>query len=250
MEIKYSFIGSFLFFLLKITYFVQWTFSKLFWFLTIEPVLQLSKIIGIKNSDGRDGNESKVSSITLDFLKPTHKITWEYLRFMSEMNMKIAGTPSRFNYFEKLLKWNNEIPLIGFTENKTKYTFKLFGKYSDDGKTRGFDFAWLSTFNKMGYFQIAEKKLSGELKKRVVLVCVWINGEYIGKAFEIKGFTSPEDLTNKLIPGEIYCPPTIVIFLFEVIISVGFILSLAQLAKGGWTIIKSICDIVYKTHGK
>ena len=236
VEIQSGFVGSFFYFGLKVSSLIQGAFAKLFWWIFLNPGLWLAKFLNAEKSIPQDQRRSSSPTfVVLDTLKTSHSLLWWYLRRVFQANTLISGVENRYSLFESLIGWNPKVPLIGFIEDKTTFTIELLFKFSEDGRSRGCDFTWLTTHNIHGTFQVLSKSIIEKNKsEEVVVKCIWTSGKDIGKIFEIRRHPALSENSDTVTPSSFYYPPKLLVFALEGLVSASAVLAFIELTKDGW----------------
>jgi hypothetical protein len=224
VEIKIGFIDSVLFLVMNFSRFLQEILTYILFGIFVKPVFLFSKILDF------DG-----SKITLDCLKVGPRIVWIYLKFVFKILAKVNGFVRKRFMYERLVAWNSKIPLLGYLQGDISYQVDILLDHSLNGRGRVFESSCFSVNKPNGQFIILYKEFDTESKdKQIYITCVWVSGNDAGKVFTIKKFPDLSGDREVPYPSAIYYPPSFVIVLFEVIISLGAILTVIQVAKSFW----------------
>lgn len=209
---------------------MQNTISKVFWWLFIKPPLGIAKCVNVdKNSSDSEQSETNANFTTLDLYKLSHKILWGYLQFGFKINSVLGGTVSRFDYYKKLINWNQSIPILGYVDDKTTFAIQLLME-PIEGRRKA-DITFLSVTKYVGTFRIVSKELvSGENQGEITVTGVWTSGSSIGKSFNLSRHFI-DNRKQSVCPSSMYFPPKIIICTFELIMSASAILVVIQLFK-------------------
>ena len=236
VKVETTILGNIVFVFFRVAYTFQKYLSKLFFALFIWPALLLSKLFNTEKNlpdEEKRAAEDK-SFVVLDTLFWHNDILVKYLNLAFKVNSFISGVKHRFSLFELVLNWNQQIPLIGFEEDKTTFTIETLHGKEEHGR-RACNFIWLTTHNISGKFKIVSKVIS-EDKDEIKIKAIWLTGEDRGKAFDIGRSFPYKDSLKGLYdkPSSIYYPPKMIVFIIELFLSASAVLALFELTKNGW----------------
>lgn len=250
MELQRGIVSSFINFFLTIGRLFQEGLSKTIWWIAVTPGLWLASFSSAKGVFKDETRENKAFAC-LDLLKPSHNALWKYLTIVFGLQSIAGGIVKRENYYKDLLTWNSQIPIHGYSEDRTTFTIEILGQPTDDDNSRrSWDVTWLTIHKFRGTFQIVSRKpITKHGRKEVGLECVWTSGKDEGKLFLIeRTITSLQTPPDE--PSAIYSPPILVVLGAEVFLSAGAILAFIQLTKDGWPFLQDLLNSLERWIGQ
>lgn len=214
---------------IKASRFCQSKISGFFYFIFIIPTLKFTKFVTdfqIPEEKKEKQKELLVNTIVIDTLIPYHGHLLRYLETLFKINSMLSGLASNRDAYSRLVVYKQEMPIMGFKSIKTAWCFQLLFKEVPGG--RQIDLSYIENHKYHGDFKIISRDVD-ELKKKVLIKCLWLTGEDTGSVFTINKLFPFTDKGYDKTVSAIYCFPNIFIVLFEIICLAGAVYGFLQL---------------------
>jgi hypothetical protein len=201
---------------IKPTKIIQDFLSWIIYYVLITPLLFLMKLMNKIKKRKYRGNYKYI-----DLNCRWHRMTYYILKKIFSLNKTVTGQYSIFDKYcyERLLKWDKDVPLYAYESTKTLDTWEVLGKTLEDG-SRGWDAIWLNKSHRKGTLKI----ISNDIVDNgfVEVQAVYMSGASVGKQITL----SPHKIRklsdfNRIDEDSfilIYLPPNHVFLLIMVIV--------------------------------
>ena len=226
-ELHLSLTSKFLFLLLRFTRLVQDLFSSIYLYSIVKILLTICK--------WRCSEAQKETKQII--FKPEdsveHKILWWIYQKLLSINNILNGLHSKYYVYDKILRWNPKVPLIGINSEKVIETVKALGRKEKDG-ARSLEIEQILSTKVFGHFKILEKKINDKpIDESLDIKCVWLSGKNAGKTFTFSKEGTLNDKNRELQPDSLYYPPELLLSIFEVVFSIGALGTIYQILVTG-----------------
>ena len=224
--------------ILKTARLFQSAISQVYWSIFVKTTLWVGWVIC-----GRKRNK-EVKIITLYQEKRISFLYGKLLGFIMKPNGWLNGLKHAYSSYDLLLGWNPSVPLIALKQVNVTYSLNILGEEYVEENRKGWrpvlDGASIGTSTVCGHFMITNKFIeTGDIQKTVI-ECVWLTGEHKGQKFTMSEFGVSINNRKQNSPSSIYFPPRIIVWLFEVIISISAVAALVGAAMHVWPYILNI----------
>lgn len=209
IEIQNSFVGNFLYSFLWTAGRFQEFLARIFEWIFITPAISLAKAIGEKRPNSQKENPGQTTMVVLDCLKPSHSLLKSYILKAFFVLPRLNGIVAREGMHGRLLKWNEQIPILGFEERNIAVAFTLLYGEAEQRPGRYCDLLSLTTHERCGVFRILSKEIvkGRDDSQEVSIRCVWMSGNRVGQIFDVRRYPDFRSEVSKFQPSSIYYPP-------------------------------------------
>lgn len=235
--IEINFAGRLFYRAIRLGQLIQSALPLLAWWVVVLPLVEC-----VRHKKGAEENDGGFS-YRIDSSKRSHRmVAWSVFAFLRVLRW-FSGMVNGDGVYRHLLTWNPKIPVLGYTDSLTIRTIEYLGRKYPDG-SRGWDVLWITKPIVSGQFVILEKSVNDN---EIDVRAVWISGRHCGKAFTVTAkyggqLVGPN--RQEWLPIEVYVPPAIVIFITEMLLSAGILLSIMGLADRGWEMLERLYQFI------
>jgi hypothetical protein len=230
IEIHLGILQRVIFSILKLARLFQYILSALYWNALGAPLAYIAwKVWGDTHNKLRRIHFYKKKKIS-------HIYGLFFVKYIIGLNGWLNGLQSRYSSYDFLLKWNPSVPLIALRHKKATYSISRldYEKEDEKGLYPVIDGASLGTSEVCGFFIIAHKYLPDQNPIKVSIDCIWLTGAHSGEKFTVNKYGILNNQKSGIHPDAIYFPPKIVVWVFEIIISMAVIVALLNIAYQVW----------------